>query len=130
MTGLPPEFNALQHLRRERHAVPSREQLPKQAQSLCMMPVLYDLDRQEEACVCAMRHTRPSSISLYHSSRVPIGLTIVPTLTGSMSRRLGFCACSFSRRALRMVCSNSTNSSAEKRGMDFSISESVLMHNK
>jgi hypothetical protein len=77
-----------EHLRRDRHPVPSREQLPEQAQNLCMMRVLHDLDSQEEACIQAMRHARPSSISLYHSSRVPIGLRIVPTLAGSGSRRL------------------------------------------
>ena len=114
-----------QHLRRDRQPVPSREQLPEQAQSLCMLRVLHDLHGQEEACIQAMRHTRPSSISLYHSSRAPIGLRIVPTLTGSVSRRLGFCACSFARRALRMICSNSANSSAENCATDFSISASV-----
>jgi hypothetical protein len=49
------------------------------------------------------------AFSLYHSSRVPIGLRILPTLTGLMSRRLGFCTCSFSRRALRTIRSNSAN---------------------
>jgi hypothetical protein len=61
-----------QHLRRDRHPILSREQFREQAQGICMMHVLYDLDGQEEACIQAMRHTRPSSISLYHSSRVPI----------------------------------------------------------
>ena len=55
-----------------------------------MMRVLYDLDGQEEACVQAMRHTRPSSISLYHSSRVPIGLRILPTLTRISIPQAGF----------------------------------------
>ena len=94
------------------------------------MSVLHDLHCQQKACVHAMRHTRPSSISLYHSSRVPIGLRIVPTLTGSVSRRLGFRACSFWRRAFRMISSNFANSSAENCGMDFSMSASVLTGNK
>jgi hypothetical protein len=42
------------------------------------MSVLHDLDCQQKACVRVMRHTRPSSISLYHSSRVPIGLRMAP----------------------------------------------------
>jgi hypothetical protein len=119
-----------QHLQRDRHPVPSREQFREQAQGICMMRVLYDLDGQEEACIQAMRHTRPSSISLYHSSRVPIGLRIVPTLTGFVSGRLGLCACSFARRALRMICSNFANSPAENCETDFSISASVLIGNK
>ena len=53
------------------------------------MSVLHDLDYQQKACIHAMRHTPSSSISLYHSSRVPIGFRIVPTLTGSVSRKLG-----------------------------------------
>ena len=73
---------------------------------------------------------KKGSISLYHSSRVPIGLRIVPTLTGSVSRRLGFRACSFWRRAFRMISSNFANSSAENCAMDFSMSASVLTGNK
>ena len=34
------------------------------------MRVLHDLHGQEEACIQAMRHARPSNISLYH--RTPI----------------------------------------------------------
>jgi hypothetical protein len=78
------------------------------------MRVLHDFYYQKEACVYAMRHARPSSISLYLSSRVPIGLRNAPTLTGSVSCRLGFCAFSFWRRALRIMLSNSTNSSNGK----------------
>ena len=102
----------------------------EQAQGICMMRVLYDLDGQEEACIQAIRHTRPSSISLYQSSRAPIGLIIVPTLTGFVSSRLGLCACSFARRALRMICSNFANSPAENCETDFSISARVLIGNK
>jgi hypothetical protein len=35
-------------------------------------------DCRQKACVRVMRHTRPFSISLYHSSRVPIGLRMAP----------------------------------------------------
>ena len=47
-----------QHLRRDRHPVPWRQQFREQAQGICMMRVLYDLDGQEEACIQAMRHRR------------------------------------------------------------------------
>jgi hypothetical protein len=50
---------------------------------------VFDESRcQEETRVRAMRHARASIVSLYYSSRVPIGLKIAPTLTGSVSRSL------------------------------------------
>ena len=94
-----------------------------------MMRVLYDLDGQEKACIQAMRHTRPSSISLYHSSRVPIGLRIVPTLTGFVSQAgfllLLLCAPRFPVDLLQLG-----QLSAENCETDFSISASVLIGNK
>jgi len=77
-----------EHLRRDRDTVASREQFTEQSRCVGMMRMLDDLHGHEETRIRAMRHAGPSRISSYHSSRVPSGWRILPTLTGSMSRRL------------------------------------------
>jgi hypothetical protein len=91
-----------------------------------MIRLLRALHRREEACSPAKPHSRPSSISLYRLSRVPIGLRIVPTLALSVSRMQGFSACSVCRR-LPVICFNTAKCSAENREPNFSVSGSVLI---
>ena len=60
-----------------------------------------------------VRHTRPPSMSSYHSSRVPSGFSIRPKSSGGKSRALRPLPLAFVNRAFRTKRSSSANSSVE-----------------
>lgn len=72
-------------------------------------------------------HTRPSSISSYHCSRVPSDCRLRPKSNGGKSRALCPSPRVFSSRVWRTDFSNSANSSGENRANMASRSWSVLM---
>jgi hypothetical protein len=116
-----------EHLRGDRDTITARQQLIQHPRSIDMMLMLENLGGYEESRVRAMRHTRASRISSYHSSRVPNGRRILPTLTGLMSRKVGLLLPSLSQRVLRINRSNFASSCAESLGTAFSISLIVLI---
>ena len=81
----------------------------------------------KKASVQTVLHSRPSSISSYHSSRVPSGCNTWPKSNGGKSRALWPPLRVFWRRICRMTLSNSASSSGENCATMFSISWSVLI---
>ena len=107
------------HLRGDGESVARRpERVPPRPHSGIVQMARHFV-RHQQARIEPMRHTRPSSISSYHSSRSSSGRSIRPRSSGERSNTLTPVFRAFSRRAMRTSRSNSANSSGGQMGNGF-----------